>query len=141
MARVLVVDDDATIRQLLTFAFTMEGHTVETLSDGRGVVEALQASAERVTVFMDVMMPHMDGLEVCRLLMEEPALLSRHVIVLMSAGLIPGEPLPGAVRETLAKPFNLERALLMVERLNAQPAALATNETPSVDMGVPVRAV
>ena len=90
MARVLVVDDDAAIRQLLTFAFTMEGHTVETLADGRGVVEALRASSERVIVFMDVMMPHMDGLEVCRQLMEEPALLSRHAVVLMSAGLTPG---------------------------------------------------
>lgn len=141
MARVLVVDDDAAIRQLLTYAFTMEGHTVETLADGRGVVEALRASSERVIVFMDVMMPHMDGLEVCRQLMEEPALLSRHAVVLMSAGLTPGAPLPGAVRETLSKPFNLERALLIVERLGAQPSALVANEAPPVGVGAPVRTV
>lgn len=134
MARILVVDDDAAIRQLLTFAFTMEGHLVETLADGCGVVELLRESSERVIVLMDVMMPHMDGLDVCRLLVEEPALAVRHAVVLMSAGLPPDATIPRVARETLSKPFSLDRALRMIERLSAKPAALVLPEAPSADM-------
>jgi CheY-like chemotaxis protein len=139
MARVLVVDDDAAIRQLLTFALTMERHLVEMLSDGRGVVETLRESSERIIVLMDVMMPHMDGLEVCRLLAEEPALAARHALVLMSAGLPPDATVPHVVRETLAKPFNLERVLRLVERLGAEPAAVPISETQPADMATPAR--
>lgn len=132
MARVLVVDDDAAIRQLLTFAFSMEGHTVETLSDGRDVIEILRAASERVIVFMDVMMPHMDGLEVCHLLVDQPTLLSRHAVVLMSAGFTPGQPLPVAVRDTLAKPFNLENALHLIDLFDADSSPFVVAEvTPA----------
>jgi two-component system, OmpR family, response regulator len=139
MARVLVVDDDAAIRQLLTFAFTMEGHLVETLSDGRGVIAALREASERIIVLMDVMMPHMDGLEVCCLLAEESALAARHAVVLMSAGLPPDANVPLVTQGTLAKPFNLERALRLVERLAAEPAALGISETQPADMATPAR--
>ncbi len=141
MARILVVDDDAAIRQLLMFAFSMEGYDVEALSDGRDVVETLRASAERVTVFMDIMMPHVNGLEVCRQLMNEPALLSRHVVVLMSAGITPGEALPGSVRETLAKPFSLDRALRLAEQLGAEPPALISTEGAPEEASAPLRSV
>lgn len=140
MAKVLVVDDDAAIRQLLTYAFSMEGYAVETLCDGRGVVERLRESAERIVVLMDVMMPNVDGMEVCRLLMEEPTTLTRHAIVLMSAGLTAGEALPQAAREALAKPFNLERALDLVERLSGEQPALVASDARPVDPGPAMRA-
>lgn len=139
MARILVVDDDAAIRQLLTFAFSMEGHDVETLSDGRGVVETLRASSERVVVFMDVMMPHMTGLDVCRQLMDEPALLSQHAIVLMSAGVASGERPPKVVCETLDKPFNLERALRLAEQLGTESPVLIKTEGATVEETAPLR--
>lgn len=122
MAQVLVVDDDPVIRKLLTYAFSMEDFTVETLCDGRGVVERLRAATSRIVVLMDVMMPNLDGLEVCRLLCEEPETLSRHAVVLMSAGLTPGETVPAGARAALAKPFDLDRALALVESLSAEPA-------------------
>lgn len=121
MAHVLVVDDDATIRRLLTFAFSMEGHTVETLSDGRGTLEALRAAPERVVVFMDLMMPHLDGYAVCQQLESEPSLLARHAVVVMSAALHVDAPLPACACETLAKPFDLNRALALAERLALEP--------------------
>ncbi len=139
MAQVLVVDDDAAIRQLLTFAFSMEGHSVETLSDGRDVVEKLRASSERVIVFMDVMMPHMDGLEVCHLLVEAPELLSRHAVVLMSAGFVPGQPLPVVVQETLAKPFNLESALQLIEQFDKDSSPLAKADAMPAEVSAFVR--
>lgn len=120
MARLLVVDDDASIRQLLVYALSMEGHSVETLPDGRDVVQRLRASPERVVALMDVMMPHVTGLDVLRSLADEPELLARHAIVLMSAGFTPGAPCPDGARDTLPKPFDLRRALDLVERLSAE---------------------
>lgn len=129
MAHVLVVDDDATIRRLLQFAFTLEDHTVETLESGLGVIEVLRGASERVVVFMDLMMPHLDGWAVCALLKEEPALLARHAIVIMSAGLTSSAPPPACARDVLSKPFDLDRALRLVERLAAEHAlALAPIE-------------
>lgn len=122
MAHVLVVDDDATIRRLLTFAFTLEGHTVETLSDGLLVAETLRASAERIVVFMDLMMPYVDGWAVAAQLQAEPELLARHAVVIMSAGLNSSAPPPECAQDTLPKPFDLDRALRLVERLAAEPA-------------------
>lgn len=126
MAHVLVVDDDATIRRLLTFAFSMEGHTVETLSDGRGALESLRAAPDRVIVFMDLMMPHLDGYAVCQQLESEPRLLELHAVVVMSAALHVDAPPPTCARETLAKPFDLNRALALVERLTLEPERVIT---------------
>ncbi|HEX9036328.1 MAG TPA: response regulator [Ktedonobacterales bacterium] len=123
MARVLVVDDDPTIRQLLTIAFSMDGHTVETLADGREVLATLRVSAERMIVFMDIMMPYVDGLAVCHQLQDEPELLARHAVVVMTAGLGSFEPFPSFIRDALGKPFHLERALALVERFDAESLA------------------
>jgi CheY-like chemotaxis protein len=129
MAHVLVVDDDATIRRLLTFAFTLEGHTVETLTDGMLVVETLRAAGERVVVFMDLMMPCVDGWTVAAQLQAEPELLARHAIVIMSAALSSAAPPPDCARDTLPKPFDLNRALRLVERLaDEAPQVLAPVE-------------
>lgn len=140
MAQVLVVDDDPVIRKLLTYAFSMEDFTVETLCDGRGVVERLRAATVRIVVLMDVMMPHLDGMEVCRLLCEEPETLSRHAVVLMSAGLTPGEAIPAGARAALAKPFDLDHALALVESLSAEPADMSSPATRIDDADSALRA-
>ena len=70
MPRILVADDDAVIRRLLQVNFTLEGFQVETA--GRGE-EALQMVKETTfdLILLDVMMPGMDGWEVCQRLKED----------------------------------------------------------------------
>lgn len=135
MTQALVVDDDPGIRQLLTYALSMEGYSVETLADGREVVERLRAAESRVVVLMDVMMPYMDGLTVCARLAEEPELLTRHAVILMSAAFTPGAPAPFGVRGTLPKPFRLERALALLERFAAEPPALVAADSDAEFVG------
>lgn len=136
MARVLVVEDDPAIRQMLTFALELEGHVVEALSDGERVVPTLAAEPERVVVLLDLMMPRVTGWEVCERLAAEPALAARHAVVIMSAGLTPEQRLPNVARAALLKPFSLMTALALVERLAAeQPAALG--ETAPHEAEVP----
>lgn len=63
--RILVVDDDPRLREMLRYAFSRAGFSVREAADGR---EALRAFAEEPAdlVVLDVLMPEMDGLDVCR---------------------------------------------------------------------------
>ncbi len=62
--KILVVEDDAAISRVLTLELTHEGYAVETASDGlEGLEKALK---EPDLVILDLMLPRMDGLEVCR---------------------------------------------------------------------------
>ncbi len=64
-ARVLVVDDEAPIVELLTGYLEREGFAVVAATDGPAAVEAVRAQAPDV-VILDVMLPGIDGIEVCR---------------------------------------------------------------------------
>lgn len=121
MAKVLVVEDDLAIRQMLTFALELEGYAVSALCDGSQVVPTLREATERVVVLLDLMMPHVTGWEVCDRLMAEPALAARHAVVIMSAAISPGERFPDVVRAALLKPFTLTTALSLVETLSLEP--------------------
>ena len=63
---ILVVDDEQAVRESLDRALRLEGYDVELAADGQ---EALERVAERTrpdAIVLDLMMPHVDGLEVCR---------------------------------------------------------------------------
>jgi two-component system, OmpR family, response regulator len=62
---ILVVDDDPHIRQLLAFALTKAGHAVVEAGDGEAALAAVSRHAPHL-VILDITMPRMDGLEVCR---------------------------------------------------------------------------
>lgn len=65
MKTVLVVDDEENIRELATLYLEKEGYWVQTASDGAEALEAVRAH-EPDLIVLDVMMPELDGLEVCR---------------------------------------------------------------------------
>ena len=65
MATILVVDDDAHIREVIQYALTQEGHAVELTADGGAAWTRVQAGGIDLLV-LDVLMPGMDGLTLCR---------------------------------------------------------------------------
>jgi DNA-binding response OmpR family regulator len=65
VARILVVDDDPAIRQLLTDVLEIEGHEVTAAADGQAAVQTLETSRPDFVV-LDVMMPYLDGYDVLR---------------------------------------------------------------------------
>lgn len=69
-AQILVVDDDETIREMIGCALEQDGHTVFTASDGVVALEEF-AAHEIDVVVLDLMLPGLDGLEVCRRLRAE----------------------------------------------------------------------
>ena len=63
--RVLVVDDDPDVRDAVETALELEGHSVTTATDGLAALKRL-GQVEFDAVVLDVLMPNMDGFEVCR---------------------------------------------------------------------------
>lgn len=67
MKHVLVVDDEAHIREVVDYALRREGFRVTLAADGRAALELYERQAPDLVV-LDVMLPEIDGLEVCRVL-------------------------------------------------------------------------
>jgi two-component system response regulator MprA len=64
--KVLVVDDERAVRESLRRALELEGYDVELAADGEEALDRLGSSAAADAVILDVLMPGIDGLEVCR---------------------------------------------------------------------------
>lgn len=77
--QILVVDDEASIRELLTFNLQKNGYEVTAAADGR---EALAKAAGMDLVLLDIMLPEVDGLEVCRRLKADPQTSGIPIIML-----------------------------------------------------------
>jgi len=82
--KVLVVDDDPVIRDMMGDIFELEGYTIEVARNGREALEKLRGKGSYL-VFLDLMMPVVSGQEVCEQLSTDPQVRNRHVIILMSA--------------------------------------------------------
>jgi DNA-binding response OmpR family regulator len=84
-SRVLLVDDEPNILLSLEFLMKREGYEVVTAADGEG---ALRALGERVPdlVVLDVMLPKLNGFEVCQRIRSEPAWRGVRVLMLTAKG-------------------------------------------------------
>ena len=83
MAKIVVADDDADIRDLVVFKLKQSGHEVVPVSDGAAAVSACRAELPDLAV-LDVMMPGMSGVEACRE-MRADAALARIPVILLTA--------------------------------------------------------
>ena len=114
--RLLVVEDDAQVRSALSRALNFEGYDVDTANDGAEALERVLKTTPDAIV-LDVMMPHVDGLEATRRLRARgdttPILLltARHEVSDRVAGLDAGAD------DYLVKPFALEELLARIRAL------------------------
>jgi CheY-like chemotaxis protein len=107
---VLIVDDDAAIRKMLVEALSLEGFHTETARDGREALGILE-QGKRWIILLDLMMPVMDGWQLCGYLSEHSELRQRCSIILMSAGEKLEQARDLTVEGYLAKPFDIEQLL------------------------------
>src|SRR5687768_4034916 len=70
MARILIADDDPHIREVVCFALEKAGHQVTARGDGRSALEAAFGTQPDLVV-LDILMPDLDGIEVCRRIREK----------------------------------------------------------------------
>jgi two-component system, OmpR family, phosphate regulon response regulator PhoB len=69
LGKVLIVEDEEIIRETVALALTDEGYDLLTAADGRSGLELLQANENTIDlVILDVMLPHLNGLDICRIL-------------------------------------------------------------------------
>ncbi|MBA3955263.1 MAG: response regulator [Acidimicrobiia bacterium] len=120
--RVLVVDDDPVILKLLQVNFEMEGYLVTTAADG---VKGLQAAREERpdVIISDVMMPHMNGLELVAALGAD-AMTGAIPIILLSARAQEtdvNDGLHAGADDYVTKPFDPLELIDRVQQLLARP--------------------
>ena len=81
MARILIADDDVDIRDLVAFKLTQSGHEVIAVEDGMAALKAARSEPVDVAL-LDIRMPGMSGLDVCRELRAAPETESLPVILI-----------------------------------------------------------
>lgn len=127
MSRVLIVDDDRAIRELLRYALEAEGYEVAVLCDGTRVVETMEERPEDACVVLtDLMMPYVDGWEVCHQLRQRASALPPYRLALMTASGLHADECPEEVHVLVRKPFELDKVLQLVAVLSAFGAELQT---------------
>lgn len=111
--RILVVDDDPVIRDMMVDILDLEGYTVEVARNGRDALTLLRNADDHVSylIFLDMMMPVMDGHAFCQALAADAKQYQRHVIVLMSAIDNLAEATTLGIDASMPKPFVVEDVL------------------------------
>ena len=116
--RILVADDDPVILRLLQVNFRLEGYEVETASHGEDALARAREFAPDL-ILLDVMMPGVDGWEVCRRLKADPA-TSAIPVIFLSARAQDEDRKRGhtlGVTEYVTKPFDPGRLVQTVRRV------------------------
>ena len=83
--RILVVDDEPAIVDVLAYNLTKEGFEVTTASDGREAIQKCQTAPPDLMI-LDLMLPHVDGLQVCRRLRSDPRTQGIRILMLTAKG-------------------------------------------------------
>jgi two-component system response regulator MprA len=142
--RILVVDDDAAVRDSLARTLRFEGYQVTTACDGRQALDAAHAD-EPDLMILDVSMPVLDGLATCRQLRAEGLLLP---VLMLTARDSVGDRVAGldaGADDYLVKPFALQelqarlRAMLRRSQIAAQPPGPAGPAATTTDTAGPDR--
>jgi adenylate cyclase len=116
-SRILVVDDTAQNRRLLEAVLSARGHEVTGAASGREALDLIAAEPPDL-VLLDIVMPEMDGYEVCRILRADPSTQMLPIIMLTSSG---EQDKVGAIEagadDFIARPFDQPELLARVRSL------------------------
>lgn len=114
--RILVVDDDRAVREALERALALEGYELELAADGAEALTAVERR-EPDAIVLDVLMPNVDGLEVCRLLRRRRSRVPILMLTVRDALGDRVEGLDAGADDYLSKPFELEELLARLRAL------------------------
>lgn len=126
---VLIVEDESDIASLMQFHLSREGYQTQIASTGRLALQAI-ARAKPELVVLDIMLPDLDGLEVCRKLKRDPATSTVPILMVSARGeesdIVVG--LEMGAEDYVTKPFSprvlVARAKAVLRRREAAPSTL-----------------
>lgn len=118
--KILIADDNENIREALTYLLEDEGYKLWMAKDG---VEALREvrNVRPDIIFLDIMMPEMNGYDVCRIIKNDPELKKTYVIMLTAKGQVAEQERGKEVGadEYIVKPFSPMEILTKIKKLLA----------------------
>lgn len=120
MSRILIVDDDIDLAELVKTKLTKEGHQAFVINTGHGAFEYAKQIKPSICL-LDIMLPGVTGYQICRKIRKDPELYRTAVLMLTALGEEP-EIIHGMEQgadDYLVKPFKLERLMDKIASLNA----------------------
>lgn len=128
--RILVVDDDAPSVKMISFLLREEGYEVISTDNGSAALELIEREAPNL-VILDVMMPHLDGFEVCRRIRQKQDV---PIIFLSAKGEIVDKVtgLELGADDYLAKPFEPAELLARVKAVTRRAEAVAGEDAQAL---------
>ncbi|MFL2028645.1 response regulator [Loigolactobacillus zhaoyuanensis] len=129
--KILVVDDDKDIVELLSIYIQNEGYTTIKAYDGKETLTKLATNPDTALMILDIMMPNMDGMEVVRAVRKD----SQIPILMLSAKTADMDKIQGLISgadDYVAKPFNPLEVMARVKSLLRRSQQQVTNDAPDV---------
>ncbi len=119
--QILVVEDEASLREVLATILVEAGYQVASVSDGLAALALLGDMAQPPQlILLDLMLPHMTGVEVCAALRRDPVLAAVPILVL-TAATTHGDSVPAlAGIRILHKPITIDALLSAIEQAYLQ---------------------
>jgi len=113
--KILILDDDNDILEILSLILLESGYQIRTLSSGEAIFDNISGFQPEL-ILMDVMLAGMDGRSICRSI-KENELTSFLPVILISGthDLADSLHLPGAPNDFIAKPFDIDHLLHKIE--------------------------
>ena len=118
MPKILIVDDDLTITELMKALMTMEGHEPTVVNDSTKAL-AVAGSFKPDLITLDLMMPGISGFDLCTLLQKDPKLASVPILI-VTARDDPGSKeraIQAGAKDYLTKPFGINDLLQKIKEL------------------------
>lgn len=116
--KILIADDNANIRDALTYLLEDEGYELLLAKDGAETLRKVRDNRPDI-LFLDIMMPEMSGFDVCRTIKNDPDLRDTYVIMLTAKGQVAEQERGKEVGadEYIVKPFSPMELLTKVKNL------------------------
>ena len=115
--RILVVEDDDDIREVVEEVLAAEGYRVDVAKDGLDALDKLDGTGRPPLILLDMMMPRMDGETFLRALRDKPALADAPVVVISGNAAVREKARTLRAAACLVKPFELDELLGLLRRL------------------------